>query len=799
MTELLAPAGSYDSLRGAVNAGCDAVYIGGTKFGARAYADNPDTELMKRCLDFCHIRDKKLYLTVNTLLKENELEKELLDYLIPLYEIGLDAVIVQDPGVMDLVSRELPGLDIHASTQCTITTARGIEYLKSLYPSITRVVPARELSMDELKSFRQETGLELEVFVHGALCYCYSGQCLFSSYIGGRSGNRGRCAQPCRKLYNDRYLLSMKDICTLGDIPALMEMGIDSFKIEGRMKSPEYTAGVVAEYRRIMDACSSKGSVSPADLIKSSKTILDLGEQRLKELYNRGGFCSGYLHDHNSPSMMSFDRPNHTGVQVGEVIRVRAREAVISLCRDISHGDVLEIRDTAGKRVYEYTAGSDAHRQDIISTLTMRANDALKGYGVFRTKNAALIAEIDKAYLETDSRVPVVLKCTAREGLPVVVQYECQLDSSQGIRHSVTLPGMTVEKASNAPATCEGLVRQLSKTGDTEFYVCSSSVDMDNDVFVPVGELNRLRRTALDILRESILTAFRREIKDTGSDHDMQFDESADILPGYESPSLTVSVEQSAQLEPVLSYDIVGRVIFNPDSFDSRLIDRAADMCIAAHKELTIGLPYICRYDIRERIVSLIDNYKDRCSFLVRNWEELELARNAGARIFTDRSLYKMNRRASSAYGDAYMTLPTELNRDELSAVAGSRDEMIVYGYQPVMVSAQCTYKNTYGRCRNASDNSEQTVFLKDELGHSFRTRQMCAFCQNIIYNNACLDLTDSLEEIGSLGVGSIRIEFTSEDNETIDSVLNAIKNGTGCEHVKGLAFTAGHFRRGVE
>ena len=242
MVELLAPAGSYESLRAAVNAGADAVYIGGSRFGARAYADNPDEDALLDGIRYCHLHGKKLYMTVNTLLKEEELEQELYSYLFPYYQAGLDGVIVQDFGVVQYLAEHFPKLPVHASTQMTITGCDSVRVLQR--HGVTRVVPARELSLDEVQQIIEETGIEVETFVHGALCYCYSGQCLFSSMIGGRSGNRGRCAQPCRlpfrredgernMLGSQKYLLSMKDLCTLELLPEIVGAGIASLKIEG--------------------------------------------------------------------------------------------------------------------------------------------------------------------------------------------------------------------------------------------------------------------------------------------------------------------------------------------------------------------------------------------------------------------------------------------------------------------------------------------------------------------------------------------------------------------------------------
>lgn len=312
-TELLAPAGSMESLRAAINAGADAVYIGGTKFGARAYADNLTEEDMKWAIDYAHLHNVSLYMTVNTLLKERELEEELYSYLLPFYEHGLDAVIVQDFGVLCALKEWFPDLPVHVSTQMTVSGAEGFAFLKN-FPNVTRIVTSRELSLKELKTIRKSTGLEIESFIHGALCYCYSGQCLMSSLIGGRSGNRGRCAQPCRLPYDvydgtkkisgaqENYILSPKDMNTLELLPQILDAGIDSLKIEGRMKRPEYTAGVVSIYRKYIDRWLENGS----DGIKIAKEDV----RTLEELFRKRGYSQGFYARHNGRNMMALSAPS---------------------------------------------------------------------------------------------------------------------------------------------------------------------------------------------------------------------------------------------------------------------------------------------------------------------------------------------------------------------------------------------------------------------------------------------------------------------------------------------------------
>ena len=353
--ELLAPAGSYEGLVAAINAGADAVYIGGQKFGARAYADNPEQESLIKGIDYAHLYGKKVHMTINTLLKEKELEQELYPYLLPFYEAGLDAVIVQDVGVASFIKENFPNLPIHASTQMTLTGELGAKFWEE--QGVERVVLARELSLREVEHICKNVNIEVECFVHGAICYCYSGQCLFSSFLGGRSGNRGRCAQPCRLPYQayeenrpiygkeELYPLSLKDMMTVSYLPELIDAGITSFKIEGRMKRMEYGAGVVAIYRKYIDLYLK----DPDNFHVEKKDL-----EQLLNLYSRSGNSQGYYKQHNGKDMLSLNNPAYRmgGEETFELIKERyckgVKQKKISGKLKVFEGENLEIWVTMG-------------------------------------------------------------------------------------------------------------------------------------------------------------------------------------------------------------------------------------------------------------------------------------------------------------------------------------------------------------------------------------------------------------------------------------------------------------------
>ena len=387
--EILAPAGSYESFHAAIVAGADAVYAGGPKFGARAFAENFTEAQLLNAIDYAHLHQRKFYLTVNTLLKDYEIE-QLPEYLEPLYQRGLDAVIVQDMGVLNVVRQYFPDMDIHASTQMTVTGVNGAQFLKE--NGAVRVVPAREISLEEVRNIKSVTGMEMECFVHGALCYCYSGQCLLSSLIGGRSGNRGQCAQPCRLPYTvdgeKGYLLSLKDICTLDIIPDLIESGIDSFKIEGRMKRPEYVAGVTSIYRKYVDLYL-KNPQKPY-------WVDDKDKEMLMDLFNRGGFHTGYYKQKNGRNMITIQKPNHIGVKVGTVLSQKGREVQMRALTDIAAGDLIEFKNEAQR----YTTGKSCKQGEVITILAPKGIRLSVGEVLYRVQSPKLLNTLETTYSE---------------------------------------------------------------------------------------------------------------------------------------------------------------------------------------------------------------------------------------------------------------------------------------------------------------------------------------------------------------------------------------------------------------
>lgn len=797
--ELLSPAGSMDSLRAAVGAGCDAAYIGGSMFGARAYADNPEEELLLRAIDYMNLQGKKLYLTVNTLIKTQEMEQKLYDYLYPYYCQGLSAVIVQDVGAIRLIRREFPLLPIHASTQMTLTMAEGGNLLSQY--GVTRLVMARELSFQELRRVRESTSLELEAFVHGALCYCYSGQCLMSSMIGGRSGNRGRCAQPCRMEYHleeeekgqtyGKFLLSPKDMCMLSQIPQLMESGIDSFKIEGRMKHYEYVAGVTAAYRKQITLYQQLGKEDYIIYHKKHPKELEEEIQKLQDLYNRGGFCSGYYHEKNGSQMMSMQRPNHSGVLVGKVEQVYKNRALIVLEKPISSGDVLEIREK-GNCQYEFTVKEEKKEGSSYEVPFLQGSRIKKGYSVYRTKNKKLLVELSKQYFEMQPKILIEAFFTASCTKPSQLTIRC----CEQQKDFITVTGEIAQPAKTQPITKERIQIELAKLGDTLFELKEAQIELEEEIFFPIGSLKELRRRALDELTEQIIKQFHRESPKRTQSKNIQLK----TKPTSEKQIQTACVMTLEQLEAVCDDERILEVYLDLTDFEIEKLSHAEKLCIDSKKRFFLALPHIFRaktYDFYCTLSSKLFS-ENVSGYLIRNFEELFFltkqfaTKTSKKELRLDYTMYTMNQEAKEFFyelGTSQMTAPIELNAKELKQLDITDMELLIYGRLPLMVSAQCLYKNT----SNCSKNEKKPLWITDRKGKKIPTISHCRECFSTIYNSDIYSICNKAfkQEICKLNPKSIRWSFTLETKQEVIQILSGQKEDKN--------ITRGHFKRGID
>lgn len=779
--EILAPAGSFESLKAAVAAGADAVYMGGSRFGARAYAENPEGDRLLEAIDYAHLYGVKLYLTVNTLLKEQELSGELYEYLLPCYEHGLDAVIVQDLGVIQAVREWFPGLPVHASTQMTLCGAGGVKLLKEI--GVKRMVLSRELSFPEIARIYQETGMELECFVHGALCYSYSGQCLFSSILGGRSGNRGRCAQPCRLAYDagpggKQTLLSLKDICAIDLIPRIAEAGVCSLKIEGRMKRPEYTAGVVRIYRKYADRYERYGA--------EGYKVSEADKKELYLLFNRDGFSEGYYEQHNGRNMMALSE------------------------RRLSDQEKREYEELIRRLRREYT--EQEKKIPVRGCLHAKAGEPMR----------LTLAEAEKPmgfpHAEAGKTMGFPLAETGEQG--------------QGDGLCPTVYGVCPETAQNRPVEAEQLEKQLRKTGNTPFVWTELEVRMEGSLFVPIQAVNSLRREAFDRMKKALVGRyFRTVIPGQGRQDPEEQDQSPACLrsislyPGERErsrlsesavpesredsgtgrPVLHISVETEEQLREVLSASEplkrakeapLAAVCVDAEGMEESLEDavrRIHDSGLEAY----VILPAIFRRKTEERYEKKKDSWAalPADGYLIRNLEEYEYVRRMewNKKIILDHNVYTFNNKSCLYWqeqGVRMQTNPLELNSRELQELSVGERVQVIYGRYPMMVTAGCIHK-TLRQCRHKSG----ILLLKDRYRKEFPVKNYCRDCYNIIYNSQPLCLLDQMEALGRLKARAYRIMFTAESGRETAQVLEY-----WMEHRKLPAdVTRGHFKRGVE
>ena len=698
--ELLSPAGDLQIFKAVIDAGADAVYFGGDLFGARAYAKNFTIEEAAEAIKYAHLHGKKAYLTVNTLLKNPEIEGDLYNYLRAYVENGIDAFIVQDFGVFNFIREYFPDTHIHVSTQVSTCTGHGAKLLEELGAS--RIVTAREISCEEISKIHSMCpDLEIESFIHGALCVCYSGQCLMSSILGGRSGNRGRCAQPCRLPYDafdengkklnkkGNFILSPKDFCTINYLPEMIEAGVMSFKIEGRMKQLSYATGVVSVYRHYIDEYLYKGaknySVSEADIQK----LLDYG--------NRSGFTDLYMTKHNGPEMITFEAPSHTKV------------------------------------------------------------------------------ETEAAYTHS-AKIKVDCKVSALLGK----EFSIRFYDNNG--HEGVASGQVVEKASKKPATKEDIEKAVSGLGNTPLELNKLAIDYDDDIFLPVSVIKNARREAVEALLQNISGGSAAPTVNEFSK--LSFKEN-----NFQQPETFVTVSTLEQLKAIEGFDFINAIAVPANLYK--------DAQKYFQKEIYIYLPPILRADYLD-----IEIPDSAAGVIAASFDELGLLKDKGYsfdKVILDHRLYTFNNRSIEGFRALGLNrdcISYELSLKELKHRNNANSQMIVYSRIPMMITANCTIKNTVG-CKKNND----TVTLVDRKNENHIIKCNCDYCYNTIYNSKKYIAFDLKDDLLNLGVKEFRLDFTLEDyNETkgILRIYDNVFNKNNPIHIKE-DYTKGHLKRGVE
>ena len=741
--ELLAPAGDMACFMAAINAGADAIYLGGEEYGARAYASNFSKEELCEALSYAHLFGVKVYLTVNTLVKEREFDR-LVSFIKPFYEHGLDGVIVQDLGVLLELKESFPGLELHASTQMGISGSFGAKLLKDF--GVCRIVPARELSLDEICDIKQRVGIDIESFIHGAMCYCYSGHCLYSSFLGGRSGNRGRCAGPCRLPFEvfgkkDVYPLSLKDMCTVSILPQLLDSGIDSFKIEGRMKNPYYVAGVTSIYRKYIDLYQENPNSN--DTVRVSEKDMEL----LKKLYLRVDLQEGYYHRHNGREMITIHKPGYHSADEKEFLSIK--EKYLDCDRKIKL--FAEIRLKIGEKLFitiwdEKGNTTSLCMEEIVLAAQKRPvlkEDVLKQLN--KTGNTPFYFETISVIM--DDNVFVSLKVLGEIRRDVLILFQKQLED-------LSNPRIQMQSIQDA------CIRDKCN-----FQVITSSDK--NDETIHKKKLSDRYRICCQNL-EQLLVLLQ-------------------ILPQY--PQIA-AIEINAFLLRELSDDLIDRLkeikkhemdcyLFFPPVFRQKTADWF--------------LPY------RNLLASdLFDG------FFCNSLDTLSFLRESGLHdnkvLLADYGLYVFNHKAMnflSRYGISGMVVPYELTyyewldiqkKDWDKSTSAFCSEYLVYGYLPFMRAANCI-KNTFGKC----NHKNEVITIKDRVHKDISVFNQCEVCENTIYNSIPLSLHGETDKIKA---DYFRISFTIENKSQMIRVLDLFMKK---QKDALYEYTKGHFKKGIE
>ncbi len=748
--ELLAPVGKLENALAAIENGADAIFVGGKAFNARHYADNFGDEALEEIVKYCKLRGVKTHVTVNILIKEIEMP-DLMAYLAYLESLEVDAVIVQDFGVAKLIKTHFPNLVLHASTQMTAHSLEDVRFLETC--GFQRVVLARELQLEEIAAIKQHTPLEIETFVHGALCYAYSGQCLLSSMIGGRSGNRGRCAQPCRMTYNlykedvqlasDAYLLSPKDTCTLARLPELIASGIDSFKMEGRMKSPEYVASVTQIYRKYIDLAYTDPAhyaVDPEDLAT------------LQSIFNRGGFSEGYYHTKSDKKMMTEKTPKNIGLHIGEVTRYQPKTKLATFYtnKTLNPGDGLEIWN---QKKHTGTGISKVYEAGTHFTLPVEGW-VDEGAPVYLSKNHELLKTMKKTYEKAQRKLPVQGKLYGALGEPVTLTmtYEDK---------QVTAVGPVLEQAANRPITEEDARKQFSKLGNTPFKFDTFESVWAEGAYMNVGEMNALRREAVAHLETALLE--RKPLKEHTYEAPMLPQKSVD-------KTWCVQVRTMAQLEEVCKMPHVQCVYWELQEEAEALA--ALAVAKEAGKKVYLALPAIIRDAAWATMQQCLARWEETCvdGYLIRNYGTFQVLRNSPKEKVIDYTLNLMNNEAIAHWflkGATCVTPSVELSAKELSMLSGHL-EKIVYGHLPVMTTEQCLVGH-YKACHKHT--TKATYRLQDRKGVYWPLVTDCKQCKMQVLMDKPIDLTQE-NGLSALPFSRYRIVLTHETAEATQAIL---------------------------
>lgn len=779
--EILAPAGSMESLVAAINKGADAVYLGGNKFSARAYASNFDNDNMLKAVDYAHSYDVKIYVTLNTILKENEIE-EAVRYVGYLYEIGVDALIIQDLGLLKRIKEDFPLMEVHASTQMTIHNGEAAVYFKD--KGFHRIVLSREMTLEEIKYISKDLGIETEMFVHGAICVAYSGQCLMSSMIGGRSGNRGRCAQPCRMEYTLRgeksgetkgHLLSPKDMCTIEDVEDIVETGVYSLKIEGRMKRAEYVAGVVDNYKKAVNK-----------VLYNKKYDEQAGKRQLLQLFNRSGFTNAYLKKNTGKDMMSFNSPKNSGISLGVV----DKSGDIVIKEDLAVGDGIRYRDkgfTLSKIVHNGNEVKSAKRGDKVKLYPI---DYKKGDELFKSLNKQLFDELEEYLKPYTKKIPLNAVVNFAVDKPVVIKI-----NYKGNDYEVL--GEVVQKAEKRPLDQERIKEALKKSGEVAFKIENIEFENFEDGFMRVSDLNNLRRDIIEKITKEVCRSYRRKRPAKG--------DKSKVSSEKTNVEIICSCITKEQVEALIEMKIENIAV---DLFSREKNSvKKKDLLELAEKYKDINF-YVKTSTIVKgefnKVVNTIEEVSSYIKGIITSNVGIISKFKDKLYIIGDYKLNIVNSQSLAFYQEDVdvPTLSLELNRGEIKSLmknANGNAAMVVYGKPELMISEYCPIGSTFGgRNKDSGCNgicSKDKFKLIDRVNEELRV-MTDLYCRSYILNPVPLNIIDEIEELKGFGITTFRFDFRDETYKEVKNVISILKNGDAFDSKE---YTKGHYRRGVE
>ena len=756
--ELLAPAGKLENAYAAIENGADALYLGGRLFNARQYADNFTNEMLQELVNYCKLRGVKVYITLNILIKQNEII-EVFHYLNYLSNINIDGIIVQDLGVVRIAHEYFPHIHVHASTQMTIHSTNDVKFMEDC--GFSRVVLARELTLRDIAHIKEATEIELETFIHGALCYSFSGQCLLSSFIGSRSGNRGRCAQPCRMRYSllennkqivsNKCLLSLKDISTISILPDLIDCGITSLKIEGRMRSPEYVAAVTRIYRKYIDLYLNSSSKYKVD---------DSDTEELLTLFNRGDFTKGYYFEKPSLQMITPHSPKNTGLEIGRVINYhpKTKLATILTHKQLNPGDGIEIIDS--HLVSEGTGISKPYEPNATFKIKLDKIREINSK-VYLSKNHELLKRLKRTYSKSIRKLPIKMSIIGEKEKPLTITINYD-------NITVKEMGDILEQSVSAPITKENAINQLTKLGNTSFCVEEITIEWEDDLYISIVKLNEVRRNVIKKLEHELT-------KNPHPTHDIVY-----LAPKFKNSNEKVfrcQVNTMEQLEQCVQYDKI-KGIYWEWNYCNESSELAYNLCKKNNKEFYLALPYILENHLwtsyKEKI--LFWERTDINGYLIRNYGSFYFTKNSLKNKHIDYSLNVLNSESIKFWQDqgaSGITISVEaINNDLIGLTANT--EKIIYGYIPMMTTKQCLLGH-YHRCKKQSNKNDDNKFyhIQDRKNVNWQINTDCNACVIQILSDKPVNIKN-IKELINTYIQSFRLNFTIESAQETLRVLNS-------------------------